>query len=147
MIKTHNFFCITNYKRNLKQFFRLIANVYQNKVDKIILCVPPKSKMFLFNFLILIIILKRKQIFCLISVNFLLKGYVLKKFDWIVTFANNLNFNLIIYADNLYSNLINYCAVPRFNLIPFERYGRQTNLAKLWARCCICLHRSAIIYR
>ena len=48
-------FYIINHKRNLKQFIRLIANIYQYKIENIILlkgtlCIPPKSKTFSFNF-------------------------------------------------------------------------------------------------
>ena len=53
-------FYIINYKRNLKQFIQLIANIYQLKVDNIILlnralCTLPKNKMFTFNFSSLIL--------------------------------------------------------------------------------------------
>ena len=48
-------FYILNYKRNLKQFIRLFANIYQYKVDNIILPIStlgmsPKNKMIMFDF-------------------------------------------------------------------------------------------------
>ena len=48
-------FYILNYKRNLKQFIRLFANIYQYKVDNIILPIStlgmsPKNKMIMFYF-------------------------------------------------------------------------------------------------
>ena len=48
-------FYILNYKRNIKQFIRLFANIYPYKVDNIIslistLCMSSKNKMFMFDF-------------------------------------------------------------------------------------------------
>ena len=36
-----------------------------------------------------------------------MKGHVLKKFNGIVTYINNLNCNLITYVNILYGNLLN----------------------------------------
>ena len=41
------------------------------------------------------------------SILLFLIDHVLKKLDLIATYANILNYNLIIYAKNLYHNLIN----------------------------------------
>ena len=63
--------------------------------------------MFMFNFFYCKIIWKLKQTFYLISVYFLLIGHVLKRFDSIVAYVNNLSYNLIAYVVNLYYDLIN----------------------------------------
>ena len=52
-------------------------------------------------------ILKGKQSFHLISANFFLIGNVLEKLQWIFTYVDNLNHNLITYVNNWYYSLIN----------------------------------------
>ena len=39
--------------------------------------------------------------------NFSFIGQVSKKFDWIITYVKNLNYNTIAYVNNVYYNLIN----------------------------------------
>ena len=65
ILKISNIFVIhTNYKRYLEQLIRLLANIYQYKVDIILtngtLSMPHKNKLLVFNFKFKII-LKHKQ--------------------------------------------------------------------------------------
>ena len=83
-----NFKTILNYKRNSEQFIRLIENVYQCNADNITLAIsticPQKQDVHIqFSWFKAKIILKCKHNFYLMLTDFFLKGYVLKKFDWI----------------------------------------------------------------
>ena len=65
ILKISNIFVIhNNYKRYLEQLIRLLANIYQYKVDIILtnstLSMPHKNKLLVFNFKFKII-LKHKQ--------------------------------------------------------------------------------------
>ena len=54
------------------------------------------------------IVLELQLSFYFSLINCFLIKHVLKKFDWIVTYLNNLYYKLITYVNDLYYNLINY---------------------------------------
>lgn len=99
-------FYIIIYKKNLKIFIELI--IYIRKVDSIILfknalCMAPNDSIETLNSTKTV--LKPKNIFFWILINFVFTENVLKKIDWIFSYVINWNHILITYVNNFYQNL------------------------------------------